>query len=362
MRRHASLALACCALCLLAVLSGCAAGGSGGTTHAATTVNGGTTGAVSGAGGPVGSAGSLSPRAGTLNGTVVHVADGDTVTVRLTNGTKETVRLVGVDTPEVWVKNTPGEFRGVPNTSAGRECLRTWGHRASNFTKDRLAPGTTVTLAFDPNTDHRGYYGRLLAYVYVNGTNHDYALVRHGLARVYEDSDFSRKARFERAMNATYANRTGLWRCAANASAGASSGAPNGASDGSAGGDTGSSGTATTANSASASGLTVADVHADAAGADASNLNDEYVVFRNAGSSSVDLSNATVADAADHTYAFPAGTTLAAGGTLTLHTGSGTDGDGDYYWGASGPIWNNGGDTVVVRAANGTRLLRHTYS
>jgi competence protein ComEC len=116
-----------------------------------------------------------------------------------------------------------------------------------------------------------------------------------------------------------------------------------------------------TAQSSQSASLVVAEVHADARGVEDENLNDEYVVFRNAGDRSLDLSGWAVGDEADHTYAFPAGTELGPGETLTLHTGSGTDGDGHYYWGAGGAIWNNGGDTVFVRTAEGELVTEETY-
>ncbi|WP_435096516.1 lamin tail domain-containing protein [Halarchaeum sp. P4] len=336
MKRPTLLALC---LCLLCVTAGCVSPGSSPTPE--TTATDGTT-----ASGPTtGDAANLSPRGATLNATVVDVADGDTVDVRFANGTTDTVRLVGIDTPEVWSDNTPEEFRGVPSTAAGRECLRTWGERASDYTKERLA-GAHVTLAFDPNTDRRGYYGRLLAYVYVNGTNHNYALIEQGFARVYE-SGFSRQPRFSAAMNASYDAREGLWSCATG--------------DGS-GGSTSTTASSTTTAGAGSSALVVASVNADAAGPDGENLNDEYVVLENTGEESLALGGATVTDAAGHAYTFPSGATLAAGATLTLHTGSGTDTANDYYWGASSPVWNNGGDAVTVRAANGTVLARYEYA
>lgn len=338
MNRRTLLAVALCALCALA---GCGAVGSPPTTGETDATQ--STG-VDGAGA---NDTALAPQGATLNATVVDVADGDTVDVRLANGTTETVRLVGVDTPEVWVRNTPAEFRGMANTSATRGCLRSWGHRASDYTK-RL-DGARVTLAFDPNTDRRGYYGRLLAYVYANGTNQNYALVERGLARVYTESDFSRKAAFLGAADAAHDARAGLWQCGA--------GETDGGAD-----DDGTEDRTSTDTGGDASPLAVASVHADAAGPDGDNLNDEYVVLRNGGDDAIDLGGATVADEADHTYTFPADTTLDAGASLTLHTGSGDDAAGEYYWGSERPIWNNGGDTVIVRSANDTLLARHTYA
>ncbi|WP_134670884.1 lamin tail domain-containing protein [Halorussus marinus] len=108
--------------------------------------------------------------------------------------------------------------------------------------------------------------------------------------------------------------------------------------------------------------LEVAEVHADARGNDHENLDDEYVVFRNAGDRTLDLSGWTVGDEADHAYEFPADTELGPGETLTLHTGSGTDADGHSYWGADTAVWNNGGDTVFVRTPEGELVTEEAYA
>ncbi|NHN58605.1 MULTISPECIES: lamin tail domain-containing protein [Halorussus] len=107
--------------------------------------------------------------------------------------------------------------------------------------------------------------------------------------------------------------------------------------------------------------LELAGVHADAAGDEYENLNDEYVVLRNDGDRPLDLSGWTVADEADHEYAFPSETTLGPGKTLTLRTGSGRDEDGEYHWNADAPVWNNAGDTVFVRTDEGRLVLEAEY-
>ena len=110
-----------------------------------------------------------------------------------------------------------------------------------------------------------------------------------------------------------------------------------------------------------ASTLEVAAVHADAEGDDRENLNDEYVIFRNDGEEPLDLSEWTVTDEANHAYSFPAGTALGPGETLTLHTGTGRDGDADLYWRSGSPVWNNDGDTVFVRTAEGELVAEVRY-
>jgi micrococcal nuclease len=143
---------------------------------------------------------------------VVSVVDGDTVDIRYQNGTSERIRLLGVDTPEVHTAVSPGEFEGVPNTTAGRDCLRTHGERATEFATERLA-GETVTLRTDPTADRRGSYGRLLAYVVGNGTNFNRELVATGHARVY-DSEFRYLENFTALEEQARAEGRGLWACA----------------------------------------------------------------------------------------------------------------------------------------------------
>lgn len=307
MRRGLALVLAA-----FVALSGCSglvpSGGPDTTTHP-TTVTGGSSYSV----------------------TVTTVVDGDTIHVRFQNGTTDTVRLLGVDTPETHAANTPDEFEGVPDTDAGRACLRDAGHDATRFSTRRLL-GERVHIHTDPAADGRGYYGRILAYVTHDGRNINYRLVATGHARVY-DSTFTQSDRFYDAEQRAQANGTGLWQCASH---------PQHLADG-------------------GSGLTVATVHADADGDDRQNLNDEYVVLANEGESTVDLSGWTVNDTAGATYTFPQGVDLAPGAKVTLRTGDGTNRDGTVFWDHGRPIWNNDGDTVTVRAANGTVVAQRSY-
>jgi len=74
---------------------------------------------------------------------VIDVVDGDTIDVRMPDGSEDTVRLVGVDTPEVHVENDPAEFERIPDTRAGATCLREAGQDASAYVKSRVARGTS---------------------------------------------------------------------------------------------------------------------------------------------------------------------------------------------------------------------------
>lgn len=99
--------------------------------------------------------------------TVVSVVDGDTIKVRFSDGKVETVRLLLVDTPETKHPSQP---------------VQPCGPEAAEFTKRMLTAGTTVKLEYDK--DKRDKYGRLLAYVYVNGKSVNEALLSAGLAKV----------------------------------------------------------------------------------------------------------------------------------------------------------------------------------
>ncbi|MEF8826801.1 MAG: thermonuclease family protein, partial [Halapricum sp.] len=128
---------------------------------------------------------STEPSGYSFNGTVIEIVDGDTIDVRLENGTVERVRLLGIDTPEVHVEVQPDEYEGVPSTETGRACLREAGENASAVVKVRLAD-ERVTLRLDPQADARGGYDRLLAIVVHDNSSVNYELIEDGHARLYD--------------------------------------------------------------------------------------------------------------------------------------------------------------------------------
>jgi len=144
------------------------------------------------------------------NVTVSHVVDGDTVEIRYRNGSSETVRLLGVDTPETGsTPVSPGEFEGIPDSEAGRSHLRTWGERATDVAERDLA-GEEVRLVVDRKADRRGGYGRLLAYIYVDGENFNKRLLVDGYARLY-DSPFTFRDEFAATEATARESNVGLW-------------------------------------------------------------------------------------------------------------------------------------------------------
>lgn len=96
---------------------------------------------------------------------VVEVVDGDTIVVAFADGETDTVRLLGVDTPE------------TKHPTKGVECF---GPEASAYSKHRLS-GKVVRLESD--VERRDVYGRRLAYVYLDGHRYEDELLRKGYAR-----------------------------------------------------------------------------------------------------------------------------------------------------------------------------------
>lgn len=270
----------------------------------------------------------------TVTVTVTDVVDGDTIEVRYENGTTDTVRLLGVDTPEVHTGVSPGEFEGVRDTTDGQACLRDWGKQATAFLKTELA-GETVDVQFDERAERRGTFGRLLTYVIIDDRNINYELVASGYARVF-DSSFSLSEEFYAAETDAQTGQGGVWEC--RSAAGETPSLPSGYGN-----------------------LTVTEVQADAPGNDHENRNGEYIVLRNEGSEPLGLTGWRIEDEADHTYQFPTGFTLAPGDTVTLYTGVGTDSDTALYWGSEDAVWNNGGDTIFLYDETGSVVLEYPY-
>jgi len=106
---------------------------------------------------------------------VIRVVDGDTIVVNY-KGKYEKVRLLCVNTPE---SVHPDEKQNIPI-----------GKVASNYAKKRLK-GKYVDLEFEG--PFRGRYGRLLAYVIVDGINFNLELVREGLSPYYIKYGLSQK-------------------------------------------------------------------------------------------------------------------------------------------------------------------------
>lgn len=148
--------------------------------------------AASGAPGPDSTAlGALEP-----NATVVSVVDGDTI-VATVNGTRERIRLIGIDTPETKKPDTP---------------VQCFGPEASAFTGRLLPAGTALHLERD--VEARDRYGRLLAYAYLaeSGVFVNLHIVRQGYARLLTfPPNVAHVDEFVAAARAAEREDIGLW-------------------------------------------------------------------------------------------------------------------------------------------------------
>lgn len=97
---------------------------------------------------------------------IVRIVDGDTL-VAAKNGVEDTVRLIGIDTPELYVE---GKKVDDPQAISALE-----------YAKVALT-GRYVELELD--MDERDRYGRLLAYVWLYDTMLNKLLLENGIARV----------------------------------------------------------------------------------------------------------------------------------------------------------------------------------
>jgi micrococcal nuclease len=127
---------------------------------------------------------------------VARVIDGDTLIVNL-SGRDETVRLLGVDTPETVAPDRPVEC---------------YGPEASEALKAMLPAGTEVDIIID--TEPRDRYGRLLGYVFRrdDGVFVNAELLSQGAATTLSyEPNTTFKGRFARLESSARARRVGLW-------------------------------------------------------------------------------------------------------------------------------------------------------
>lgn len=109
----------------------------------------------------------------TLEATVTHVVDGDTIDVAY-DGEEVRVRLLNIDTPE------------TVDPDSETECM---GPEATDFLRKLLPKGTTVELQRDEELHDK--YGRYLAGVFLDGSlvNAEIARAGYGIAVLYEPND-----------------------------------------------------------------------------------------------------------------------------------------------------------------------------
>lgn len=127
---------------------------------------------------------------------VDRVVDGDTVRV-LIDGVSQSIRLIGIDTPET-----------VHPTKAV-ECM---GKEASDTAK-RLLNGKKVALEEDQSQGDKDKYNRLIRYIILEDeTNFNKWMILEGYAYEYTyNTPYKYQAEFKQAQATAQANKKGLW-------------------------------------------------------------------------------------------------------------------------------------------------------
>ncbi len=126
---------------------------------------------------------------------IKRFVDGDTIAVDM-SGKTESVRMIGIDTPETHKPNSP---------------VQCYGPAASAYTKN-LIGDSKVRLEADSKNTNRDRYDRLLRYVYLpDGRLVANELLTHGYAFAYTQFPFSKTDQFVAAEATAKANNAGLW-------------------------------------------------------------------------------------------------------------------------------------------------------
>ena len=128
--------------------------------------------------------------------TIESVIDGDTIVLEVQNQT-ETVRLLGVDTPETVHPSKP---------------IECFGPEASAFTKATLVKGSSVKLLRD--VEPRDRFQRLLVYLFLaDGTLFNQLLIDRGFARTLSiEPNTTFASQFATHESNAKDRRVGLWQ------------------------------------------------------------------------------------------------------------------------------------------------------
>jgi micrococcal nuclease len=267
---------------------------------------------------------------------VTKNVDGDTIKV-LVDGKEETIRMIGVDTPETVHPSQPVEY---------------FGKAASLFTKKLVHVGETVRLTYD--WDPRDKYGRLLAYVWFEATYegkkywilHNVVLILNGFGHAYTVFAFrdDYMTLFKEAERYARDNRIGLWGNVDEEKVIEAL-------------ETRTYEPQEAVAKTPQTTVSVKIVEIQPYGSD------EYVLIKNTGSTSINLAGWKLFSQGGQWFTFPS-ITLHPGETLSIHTGtqagSSSPASKKLIW-SNKYIWNNKGDKAILYDAQGNVVDVYEY-
>ncbi|OFW64117.1 MAG: hypothetical protein A2Z35_01015 [Actinobacteria bacterium RBG_19FT_COMBO_36_27] len=219
-------------------------------------------------------------------------------TMILSDGSK--IRLIGINTPEY----------GMYFFEEARETLQV------------MVLGREVSLEKDVSEMDK--YGRLLRYAYMNDLFVNLEMVIRGFANAYTyPPDVKYSDKFLEAERYARENNLGVWQ---------------------------------KSDSASIEIL----INYNAKESDNINLNGEYVIIKNTGTDIINTYGWTIKDSATNIYKFNK-YLFKPDEAIYLFTGNGKDGEGKFYWGSPGPVWNNDHDALYLRDREGLLIEIYGY-
>jgi micrococcal nuclease len=126
----------------------------------------------------------------------IKTSDGDTARFEI-DGKSVRVRFLGVNTPEVAGENKTEE---------------PYGNEAMAYTKNKLDNATNIEIEYDKNADKEDRFGRILAYIWVDGELFQEELVRNGYAKTYMiKSNYKYADELKQAERNAKTDKKGVW-------------------------------------------------------------------------------------------------------------------------------------------------------
>jgi endonuclease YncB( thermonuclease family) len=250
------------------------------------------------------------PPVSTTPATVIRVIDGDSLEVER-DGRRIEVRLRGFNAPELYRESADG---------TGVETCQ--GDRARQALESLARTGSEILLVVD-DTAEFDRFGRTLADLTAGVESGDEPTTDSVVASMVSGGwGFATGDRLDNRelMKQAAEDKRGMWGDACGRTA--------------------------------ARTIELGRIQADAPGNDRFNLTEEWVEIVNTGSSGVDLARWMIRD--DTTsHRFVLDRTIAAGGSLLVRTGVGSDDTATVHLDQSFPVWSNDRETVVLIDDNG---------
>ncbi|PLX26683.1 hypothetical protein C0583_06650 [Candidatus Parcubacteria bacterium] len=253
---------------------------------------------------------------------VDYVVDGDTFLV-YENGKKTSVRVIGMDTPEVM------------SSYRAEECF---GEEASEYAKTILE-GTYVELEFDETQGNLDKYDRLLRHVIMpNGKNFAELMIEEGYANEYTYNVASKYAGIYKLAEArAKENKKGIWADGACLEFG---------------------GMNSLVKASSSSELEIVNIFYDGVASDKEE--DEYIEIQNNGEA-LSMDDYEIRDGSGKSYVFD-DFGIASGESFKVFTGCGEDTSQELYWCHTySAIWNNSGDEAYLLNPSDEIIATYTY-